>query len=218
MRKYKEVKTNTIVDEDFTVKTTTKTYLHTIRSWQELTQEEQEEEIKSRGEIIYSDYQEDIWNGYEADLDNLKYEFKNVDFDTIYLDSSSHGGWIDRVVGFKYLTDGIDIYGEHLDLDDIDLHIGKYIERIDENDINIYDYYIDVETLERIKKTKKYQKWINQIVEDVNNWIDKANEYCSIPIKEEYNYPSMLSIEWEKDWLDNYFCDTEFETVEEIEN
>lgn len=218
MRKFKEVKTNTIVGEDFTTKTTTKTLLHTIRDWQELTLEEKQAEIEARAEIIYSDYQEELWDNYEADLEELQEEFKNITFDTIYLDSNSQGGWIDSVKNFKYHCEGIEIYGEWIDLDDIDLHIRRYFEEVGEEDVNINDYYIEVDKIEKIKKTKKYQKWINQIVKDVNNWIDKANEICAIPLKEEYNYPSMLSIEWEKDWLDNYFSDTDFETIEEIEN
>ena len=67
-----------------------------------------------------------------------------------------------------------------------------------------------------MKKTKKYQKWYNEIEKDVKAWAERANEICGNLIKEEYNYPSMLSIAWEKDWLDNYFSEEEFETIEEI--
>ena len=214
MEKIRQVKTITTINENMEIETKTETTLHTYRSWQELTREEQEEEIKKHGESIYMQYQEELYNSFLNDLDNLKYEFKNIEFDTIYLDSNSQGWWIDSIKGFKYNNEGIDIYGEHIDIYDIDLHIRKYIDSFD---IDIYDYYIDSDKLEKIQQTKKYKKWIEEIETDIQKWIDLANEYCKDLGNNEYCCPYNLDDSEDKDWLDNYFSEEVYESIENLD-
>lgn len=212
MRQFREVKTTTMVENNETT-TNTITYLHTIRSWDELTEEEKEEEIKNRQEDIYTCYQEDIYNGFLEDIENLKYDYEDITFDSIGLDSNSHGGWIDRVYNFNCRYEGIEIYGEYIEIEDVDLEIGKYI-----NGFNIYlnEYYMDEKKLERIKNSKRFKKWYEKIEKEISNWIDDANKYCAYVLKNEYDCPSCLGIEEEREWLDNYFSGEEFETIEEI--
>lgn len=214
MEKFKEIETKTIVKDNMETETETKTKLHIIRKWDELTREEQEEEINRRQEAIYMLYQEDLYNQFKCDLDNLKYDFKNISFDDVYLDSNSQGWWIDSIKNFKYHTEGIEIFGEYLDVYDVDFHIRKYI---DEFEIEIDDYYVDSEKLEKIKNTKKYKNWINNIKTDIQKWVDLVNEFCKDIGDKEYYCPYNLDDEEDKEYLDFYFMDMEFEKIEECE-
>lgn len=214
MEKIRQVKTITTINENMEIETKTITTLHTYRNWHELTREEQEKEIEKHGESIDIQYHEELYNNFLYDLDNLKLEFKNIEFDTIYLDSNSQGWWIDSIKGFKYNNEGIDIYGEHLEVEDIDLHIRKYIEYCD---TEINDYYIDTDKLDKIRDTKKYQKWIQEIRTEVEKWIDKANEICGNIGNKEYCCPYNLDNTEDKDWLDSYFAEEVFETIENID-
>ena len=212
MRQFKEIITTKIIDEEHEEEQTI-AKLHTIKYWEELTDEEKEEEIKKRQEEIYNCYQEDIYNGFLEDLDLLKEDYKDITFDTIYLDSNSHGGWIDRVKDFNCRYEGIEIYGEYIEIEDIELNIGKYINGFE---IYLNEYYIDEQKLEKIKNSKRFKKWYERIKKELNDWIEDANEYCSYVLKNEYNCPSCLGIKEERDWLYNYFAGEEFETIEEI--
>jgi hypothetical protein len=93
----------------------------------------------------------------------------------------------------------------------IDFHIRKLIETFD---IDIYDYYIDSDKLEKIKATKKYQKWINDIRNDIEKWVDCVNSLCSDLGDAEYKYPYDMDDEDDKFYLDMYFEDMDFETYE----
>lgn len=217
MKQFKKINTTTIVNENMKVETRTTTTLHTIRTWEELSKEEQEKEIESQQERIYEIYQDTIYENYKCDLDNLKCELKNIDFEDIYFDSCSQGSWIDKIKGFKVYY-SIDIFGETLEVSDVDLHIRKYIENINENDINIYEYYIDSETLEKIEKTKKYKNWIKSIIKEVNDFIDRINELCKELLDKEYCCPYNLENKEDKEFFDWYFENEEFETIEIIEN
>ena len=210
MKQFKKVETTTTINEDMKTETHTTTTLHTIRSWQELSKEEQEEEIKRQQENIYMLYQEDLYNNFLADLDYLKEQFKNIEFENIYLDSNSQGWWVDSVKDFRYNTQGIEVYGEYIEIDDIDLHIRKYIDSFD---INIYDYGIDSDKLEKIKKTKKYKNWYSNIEKDIQEWVNLANEYCSDIGNKEFYCPYNLDDDEDKEWLDNYFESQEFEEI-----
>lgn len=212
METFKEVNTITTIDENNEVVTKTTTKLHTIRTWSELSREEQEQEIESNSESIYMNYQDDLYNLYDEELERIKDEYKNIDFDYVYLDGNSQGAWIDSVKNFKVYYN-IDVFGETLEVDDIDLHIRRYIEEITENNINIYDYYIDSEKLEKIQKSKKYKEWINTIIKEVNSWIDEVNEAAKEVLQKEYCYPYNLDDPEDKEWLDNYFDNEEFEKV-----
>ena len=181
-----------------------------IKSWEELTDDEKRQEIDNNQESIYQCYQEDLVNIYESDLDYLKEKYKNISFDYIYLDGNSQGNWIDSVKNFKYYNNNINIYGEDIELHDIDLHIHKYIENITTDDLDIYTYYLDDEKLEKIQATKKYQNFINKVVKDINNWIDEANEIAKNILSKEYYIPYNLNDPEDRSYLDNYFYDSEF--------
>lgn len=215
MKQFKTIETTTYVEENMKVETMTTTTLHTIRTWEELTTEEKEKEIEARQQSIYQLYQEDLYNSFLCDLDYIREKYKNIDFENVYVDSNSQGNWIDSVKGFRYCGDSINVYGEWIEIEDIDLHIRKYI---DSYDININDYYIDSDLLEKIQKTKKYKKWIESIEKDVNNWINDVNEACKYIMSREYYCPYNLENEEDREYLDNYFCEEEFETTEVIEN
>lgn len=205
--------------EDMTtgeIKETTNTIIEIKKTWDELTREEKEKEIEKNQELIYQYYQDDLAACYDCDLENIKDEYKNINFDYVYLDSNSQGGWIDSIKNFKYQAEPINIYGEDIEINDIYLHIRKYIEEITADDIDIYEYYIDNEKLEKIKATKKYQKWINNIVKDVNNWIDAVNDAAKIILSKEYYCPYNMDDEEDADYLNYFFSDSVF-TFEEDE-
>lgn len=213
MRTYKKIVDTTYINEDGTENKQRKVTLHTIKNWHELTREEQNIEIEKNSESIYSSYQDYMYEDYKIGLDNLKYEFKNIDFEDIYMDSNSQGWWIDKIKNFRYHCDNLVVYGEEIEIYDIDFHIRRTIESFD---IDIYDCYIDDEKLEKIKATKKYQKWISDIKQDIEKWVDRVNELCCDLGNSEYSYPYNMDNEEDKNFLDWYFEDMEFENVEDI--
>lgn len=217
MKQFKEIETRTIVNENMKVETRTKTTLHTIRVWNELTTEEKEKEIDARKDSIYEWYQQDLYDIYLDNLENIKEEFKHINFENVFLDSNSQGCWIDKVYKFNVYY-SIDIFGETLEVEDIDLHIRKYIDNINESDIYVCDYYIETEKMEKIQKSKKYKNWINSIIKEVNSFIDRVNVACKEIMDKEYYYPYNLENEEDKEFLECYFDNEEFETVEIIEN
>lgn len=203
-----EIKTiyDTGEEENITRKTR-----HTIKSWQELTREEKEQEIENYRDGIYEYYQDYNYDIYKYELENLREEFKDISFTDIYLDSNSQGWWIDRVKDFKLHFDDIEIYDESLYID-YDMKI-----RQDINYIEIYgsSYYgISDEKWSKITSTKKYQNWIGKAQKRVDEWKNRVNEICYNLGHNEYNFPSLE----EDDYiLDCYFEDMEFEFVEESE-
>ena len=217
MEKFKEIETRTIVNENMKVETRTKTTLHTIRSWEELSTEEKKKEIESSHESIYELYQENLYNNFMFELEDIKNKYKNISFDTVYIDSNSQGWWIDKIAKFKVYY-SIDIFGEILEIDDIDFHIRRYIDNINENDIYVYDYYIETDKMEKIKNSKKYKKWIDSIIKEVNSFIDNINSACKEVGNGEYHCPYDLEDQDDKEFLDVFFENEEFETIEVIEN
>lgn len=215
MRQFKTIETTTYVEENMKVETITTTTLHTIKTWSELTTEEKEKEIESKHESIYELYQEDLYQDFLFELDNIREKYKNIEFENVYIDGNSQGNWIDSVKGFRYCGDSINIYGEWVEIEDIDLHIRKYI---DNYDININDYYIESDLIEKIQNTKKYKKWIEKIEKEIEAWIKDVNEACKYIMDREYHSPYDLENEEDREYLDNYFCQEEFETTEVIEN
>ena len=214
MRTYKKIVDTTYINENGIEEKTRRVSLHTIKNWHELSREKQDREIEKNSESIYSSYQDYMYENYKIGLDNLKYEFKNIDFEDIYMDSNSQGWWIDRIKNFKYCCDNLVVFGEEIEIYDIDFHIRRTIESFD---IDIYDYYIDSEKLEKIKATKKYQKWITDIKNDIEKWVDCVNELCCNLGNSEYSYPYNMNNEEDKWYLDMYFEDMEFEDVEYLD-
>ena len=210
MKKYEETKIIVTKNTD-TGETETKEIKrnYIIKEWNELNNEEKEKEIEKNSELIYQDYQDQLYYIFMDELENIKEKYKNIDFETVYLDSNSQGGWIDTVKNFKYYKN-IDILGETIEISDIDLHIRKYIEEITEDDIFIYEYYIENDKIEKIKNTKKYQKFINEIIKEVNDWIKEINKACKTLIDNEYRYPWNINDNDDIDFLNNYFAGEEF--------
>lgn len=210
MERFKEIKTIKTINLDTNeIKEDTKEKNYTIKVWEELTREEKEEKIQDYCESIYNCYQEDLYFNFQARLQDLQFKYENITFDDIYIDSCSQGAWIDSVKNFKYYR-SIEIYGETLEAYDIDLHISKYIKEIDESDIFVSDYYVETEKLEKMKNTKKYKTFINEIIKEVNDWIDEVNEACGVLIRNEYYTPYNLDDEEDKNYLDYYFENKEF--------
>ena len=141
-------------------------------------------------------------------------DMMNIYFDNVYMDSNSQGWWIDSIKNFRYCDDGIDVFGEHIDIYDVDFKIRRTIESFD---IDIYEYYIDSDKLDRIKATKKYQKWEENIKKDIEKWVDRVNELCTDLGDAEYHTPYNLNND-DKYFLDMYFENIEFESIEYLES
>ena len=215
METYKET-IKTITEHNGETHTNEREILHKIRQWDELTDDEKREQIKKHSEDIYEMYQNDLYENYKEDLEYIKESFKHITFEDLYLDSNSQGGWIDRIVGFK-MYDEITIYGETIYISDVDFNIRRYIDEEDFT-INLDDYYIETDKLEKIKNTKKFKDWYQKLQEEVKQWIQQINEAASNLIKNEYNCPSLLSIPEEKEWLDSYFSVIDFEDTEVLKD
>lgn len=210
MKNYKEITTIKTIDLDTNEESkNVKERQYTIKFWEELTREEKEEKINEYSEAMYQVYQDDLYENFKCELEDIKYRYRDIDFENVYLDSCSQGAWIDSVKNFKYYR-SIEIYGETLEAYDIDLHISKYIQKINEDDICVSDYYVETEKLEKMKNTKKYKKFIEEIITEVNNWINDINEACETLITKEYYCPYNLDDEEDKGFLDWYFEDREF--------
>ena len=212
MRQFTKIVETTIIDDTGEEKTTRKTR-HTLRNWQELSREEKEYQIEKHQESIYTNYQEYMYEIFKDQINWLKEDLVEIEFDDIYLDSNSQGWWIDRVKGLKLNFKDIEIYGETLYLDYY-VRIRKLIE-----DITLYaeSYYgLTREQREKIENTKKYKEWIEKAQKRVNEWVDRENDICSELGKSEYYAPYDLDDSIERDFLDNYFEDMEFEDVEEL--
>lgn len=210
MRQFTKIVETKIIYDTGEEENITRKTRHTIKSWQELTREEKEQEIENYRDGIYEYYQDCNYESYKWELENLREEFKDISFTDIYLDSNSQGWWIDRVKDFKLHFDDIEIYDESLYID-YDMKI-----RQDINYIEIYgsSYYgISDEKWSKIMSTKKYQNWIGKAQKRVDEWKNRVNEICYNLANYEYYFPTL-----EKDSyiLDCYFEDMEFESVEEI--
>lgn len=214
MKQYKQIVETTIIDENGEETKRTNKTLHILRSWNELTDEEKEKEIESNSEMIYQDYQDMLYEDFKFELDEIRNEFKDITFDDIYFDSSSHGSWIDCIKGFKLNRD-IEVYGERLWVDDVDLHLSKYIR--EDFEIYVDDYYVESDKLARIKETKKYQDWLSDNYTYVSKWIDRVNEISKYMLDREYTYPYNIHGPEDADYLANWFEGQEFETIENID-
>lgn len=210
MKKYEQ--TTTIITKNLDTnkeETTERKRKYIIKTWNELTDDEKEKEIENNKEAIYSWYQDVLYHQYKDEIDYIKEKYNNISFDDVYMDGCSQGSWIDCIKNFKcYYT--IDIYGETIEVYDIDLHVRKYIDNINADNIEIYNYYIDDEKLQKIENTKKYKNWINNIIKDVNNFINDINAACKELIENEYIYPYNIHDESDLYYLNDYFYDNEF--------
>lgn len=195
------------------MKTILKKYV--VKTWDELAEEEKEKEIESNCEILTNEWNNLCYENFEFELEDIKDSYKNIKFDDVYIDDNSQGWWIDRIKGFEYYPEEIFIYGEDISLYDIDIKICRTIKNITADDIIIEDYYIDSDKLKKIKATKKYQKWVNEIVKDVNKWIDEINEVCINYTRDIYDVPD----DFVEDYCKNNEVKFEYyvDTIEEDE-
>lgn len=213
MRKIKEIVERTTI-EDEKIHKDVKVFEHTIRSWDELTREEKEEQIGNHSQAIYELYQEDKYDIYKEELEILKDDFPHIKFEDIYLDSNSQGWWIDWIKDFRYEVDDLIVFNERVGISDIDFKIRRLIEDFD---LDIWTYNIDSKTLSKIENTKKYQNWVKKIKEDVQKWVDRVNDICTDMGNAEWNCPYNLDDENDRDYLDNYFSDMEFTDTKALE-
>lgn len=184
------------------MKTILKKYV--VKSWEELTIEEQKTLIEEKEDLIMENWQYFAFEDFKYGIKEIKEKYKNIKFENVCIEDNSSGDlWVDRVEEFKYCTDSISIYDENISVDDIDLTIRETIEEINANDVIIDDYYIDSNKLERIKNTKKYQKWVEEIVQDVNNWVEEINNLCEDYMKKVYSIPN--------EFVKDYFINDKFE-------
>ncbi len=206
MKKYKEeVRTITTDIETGEVVDELKTDYYIIKNYEELTDKQKEEVVSKNYENISQDFFDNLYHDFQAEIEFIKEKYKDIKFDTIYLDENSQGKWIDSITKFEYLSSDINIFSENISVYDIDIHISKYIKNITEDNIYISDYYIDNEKMEKIKSTKKYKTWINKIINYVNKWIDEVNSLCEAYFDEQ---DSCFCIE--SDPVISYFENTEF--------
>ena len=176
---------------------------YVVKTWDELTEEEKEVGKEKYCEEISRDWDDICYEDFKYELEDIKERYKNIKFDDILLDYNTQCYWLDKIKGFEYYPEEITIYGENIYLYDVDIKICKTINSITSDDIIIEDYYIDNDKLEKIKATKKYQKWVNKIVEDVNNWINEVNEVCKNYIEDWDDIPD--------DFVEDYFKNNDIE-------
>lgn len=193
------------------MKTILKKYV--VKTWGELTEEEKEKEKENYCVEISNTWYDLCYEDFKYGLEEIKGKYKNIKFENVHIDDNSQGWWVDEVKGFKYCIDSISIYDENISVDDIDLTIRKTIEKINANDVIIDVYYIDSNKLEKIKNTKKYKKWIEKIVQNVNNWVEEINSLLEDYMKDIDCIPD--------EFVEDYFInnDVEFEFyVDTIDN
>ena len=70
--------------------------------------------------------------------------------------------------------------------------------------------------MDKIKNTKKYQKWLKKQRTLVSKWIQRVNEITKYMLDREYSYPYNLNDSDDVEWLANWFDGEEFETIETI--
>ena len=140
MKKYKKIVNIKKIDENNNIEEITRESIHYIKNWQDLTREEKEEEIEKRQESIYESYQELLYEDFKNDLENIKIEFNNIDFENIYLDSNSQGWWIESINKICQTIGNGEFYCPY-NLDDI-------------NDSDFFDWYFEDEEFEYIEEVK----------------------------------------------------------------
>lgn len=161
------------------------TNYYIIKEWAELSEAEKEKEIKKYGDIIMEDWYNYISDCYESDIEDIKYRYKEkgIEFDNVYIDSNSQGWWIDKIRNLKVYR-SIKIFGEDIEIDDVDIHSRKILEL---DDIYIYDYYIEEAKLKRIENTKKYKDFIASVKKDLEDMLEEINRAAKTYFEDEYN-------------------------------
>lgn len=161
------------------------TNYYIIKEWAELSEAEKEREINKYTDIIMQDWYDYINDCYECDIEDIKcrYKEKGIEFDDVYIDSNSQGWWIDKIRNLKVYR-SIKIFGEDIEIDDVDIHSRKILEL---DDIYIYDYYIEEAKLKRIENTKKYKDFIASVKKDLEDMLEEINGAAKTYFEDEYN-------------------------------
>lgn len=161
------------------------TNYYIIKEWAELNEAEKEREIKKYGDIIMEDWYDYIYECYKDSIEEIKdrYKEKGIEFDYVYIDSNSQGWWIDKIKNLKVYR-SIKIFGEDIEIDDVNIHSRKILEL---DDIYIYDYYIEEAKLKRIENTKKYKDFIASVKKDLEDMLEEINRVAKTYFEDEYN-------------------------------
>lgn len=169
------------------------TNYYIVKEWAELSEAEKEKEIKKYEDIIMQDWYDYISECYESSIEYIKdrYKEKGIEFDNVYIDSNSQGWWIDKIRNLKVYR-SIKIFGENIEIDDVDIHSRKILEL---DDIYIYDYYIEEAKLKRIENTKKYKDFIASVKKDLEDMLEEINRAAKTYFEDEYNGASQEFIE-----------------------
>lgn len=189
-----------------------KTYV--IKTWDELTEAEKEEQIEKNSESISMDWQDMLYEDYKYELEEIqaKYKEKGITFEDVYLDENSQGWWIDSIKKLQ-VNRSINIYGEELSVYDVDIKFRRYMYL---EDVYLDDYYIEEAKLKRIENTKKYKKFMDELKKDIQDMFDEINNIAENYFINEYDIT--------RDFIDSCMEWREFEYLaddvinEQIEN
>lgn len=156
-----------------------------VKEWAELSEAEKEKEIESYEDIIMQEWYDYINDCYECDIEDIKcrYKEKGIEFDDVYIDSNSQCWWIDKIRNLKVYR-SIKIFGEDIEIDDVNIYSRKILEL---DDIYIYDYYIEEAKLKRIENTKKYKDFIASVKKDLEDMLEEINRAAKTYFEDEYN-------------------------------
>lgn len=160
-----------------------KTYV--IKTWDELTEAEKEEQIEKNSESISMDWQDMLYEDYKYELEEIqaKYKEKGITFEDVYLDENSQGWWIDSIKKLQ-VNRSINIYGEELSVYDVDIKFRRYMYL---EDVYLDDYYIEEAKLKRIENTKKYKKFMDELKKDIQDMFDEINNIAENYFINEYD-------------------------------
>lgn len=161
------------------------TNYYIVKEWAELSEAEKEKEIESYEDIIMQEWYDYINDCYECDIEDIKcrYKEKGIEFDDVYIDSNSQGWWIDKIRNLKVYR-SIKIFGEDIEIDDVNIYSRKILEL---DDIYINDYYIEEAKLKRIENTKKYKDFIASVKKDLEDMLEEINGAAKTYFEDEYN-------------------------------
>ena len=156
-----------------------------VKEWAELSEAEKEREIENNAEMLVCNWNDLAYEYYKEDIEDIKdrYSKKGITFTNVYLDSNSQGWWVDSIEDLK-ADRNIEIFGEYLEVYDIDIKIRKYIEL---EDISLNDYYIEEAKLKRIENTKKYKDFMASLKQDLEDMFEEINKVARTYFENENN-------------------------------
>lgn len=168
-----------------------------VKEWAELSEAEKEKELEKCNEWLSYTWGNIVSENYENDIADIKdrYAKKGIHFEDIYLETSYMRYWVDKIKNLS-VNRNIKIFGEDIEINDVYVKVGEDVET---DDIEIYEYYIDDAKLERIKATKKYQNFIEEIRKDLQDMLDEIDKAVKTLNYDEYNIPQEFIEEYMED-------------------